>query len=377
VSNQSSGNSLSAWKGEAIEHDTRWHFALDKAALTEIDTAISQVAKNNIAWDHVQIDDFELPALSKLMARVSDELENGCGMARLEGLPVTEYADTDLRRLLFGLSAHLGTPLFQTARGELMGVIADEGADVGKHRGQVTDPKTGQAFLSSRSRAQSTAALRWHTDRCDIVGLLCINQAPIGGLSRLASAVTVSDEMHRRDPALARLLDEPIPRSRLGEETGGEDCYYELPVFAWLNGKFSSHYSRTFVEAAQKNSLAPRMSEQQWEALDLLASTADEVGFEMELRPGDLQFLNNHVIYHGRSPFEDHDDSARKRRLLRVWLSAHNSRELPPGFEVLWGQTKPGVLRGGMCQTPLPDKGMQPSPGQPQERVPSWFIPDL
>ena len=296
-------------------------------------------------------------------------------MARLEGLPVERYPEVELRRLLFGVGAHLGTPVFQTARGELMGVIADEGADVGSHRGQVRDPKTGEVFLSSRSRAQSTAPLRWHTDRCDIVGLLCINAARAGGTSRLASAVTVSNVIIKRRPDLAALLFQDIPRSRLGEEHGGEDCYYMLPVFAVQNGKFTSHYSRTFVEAAQKNPDVPRMTDRQWEALDMLASVADEVGFEMDLRPGDLQFLNNHVIYHARAAFEDHDEPERKRRLLRVWLSAHQSRDLPDGFDVLWGQRKGGELRGGMCQSPLPGEGLQWSLPQAEQRVPAWMLP--
>lgn len=364
-----------AWTGDEIRADPCWHFALDKDALDEIDRALSTLQAQSVAWEQVGIDAFALPALSRLLTRVSNELEDGCGMARIEGLPVDRYADADLRRLLFGISAQLGTPLFQTARGELMGVIADEGEDVGKHRGQLSDDTTGEKFLSSRSRAQSTAALRWHTDRCDVVGLLCINQAPVGGMSRLASAVTVSNVMITRRPDLAALMYADIPRSRLGEEIGGEQCYYPLPVFAQHKNKFTSHYSRTFVEAAQKDPNVPRMNEAQWEALDLLASIADEVGFEMQLRPGDLQFLNNHVIYHGRTPFEDATQASHRRRLLRVWLSAHHSRELPPGFDILWGQTRAGALRGGMCQSPLKAPGLQHAYPQASERVPAWFLP--
>ncbi|MCH9673021.1 MAG: TauD/TfdA family dioxygenase [Gammaproteobacteria bacterium] len=367
-------NGPTAWIGSDIRADSRWRFSLDDAALVEIDTAIAAVRERELPWERVGSEDFVVPRLSGLLERVGRELEDGCGMARLEGLPVDRYPEVDLRRLLFGLGSHLGTPLFQTARGELMGVIADEGGDVGKHRGQVRDPETGKMFLSSRSRAQSTAQLRWHTDRCDVVGLLCINTARAGGVSRLASAVTVSNVMLARRPDLAALLYADIPRSRLGEERGGEHCHYLLPVFAECDGKFTSHYSRTFVEAAQKDARAPRMTDTQWEALDLLASIADEVGFEMELRPGDLQFLNNHVIYHGRTPFEDFEQPERKRRLLRIWLSAHGSRALPDGFDVLWGQTSAGALRGGMCQSALPGDGLQWSFAQADERVPKWFL---
>jgi hypothetical protein len=317
---------------------------------------------------------FPLPGLEPLLRRAAEELENGLGLVRLGGLPVERYPTEDLRRLLFGLGCHLGTPVYQTARGELMGDIADEGPDVGKRRGELRDPASGEVFLSWRSRAQSNGPLRWHTDRCDVVGLLCVNQARRGGESRLASAVAVHNEIVRRRPDLAALLYREIPRSRLGEEIGGERCYYPLPVFAVREGRFTSHYSRTFVEAGQKDSNVPRMSAAQWEALDLLAEVASEVSFEMTLRPGDLQLLNNHVIYHSRTAFEDHPEPERKRRLHRIWLSVPNSRALPEGFEVLWGRVEAGALRGGMCQTPLEQTGVVWSSRDPAERVPRWLL---
>ena len=204
--------------------------------------------------------------------------------------------------------------------------------------------------------------------------MLCLHQAPQGGVSRLASAVTVSNVMSARHPDLAALLYQDIYRSRLGEETGGEHCYYPLPVFSWHDGKFSSHYSRTFVEAAQKNPAVPCMTDQQWQALDMLSDVADETGFEMVLQPGDLQFLNNHVIYHGRTPFTDSPDPTLRRRLLRVWLSANNSRALAPALSVLWGNTSAGALRGGMCQSPLPGPGLHASSALPRERTAPWLV---
>jgi len=74
----------------------------------------------------------------------------------------------------------------------------------------------------------------------------------------------------------------------------------------------------------------------------------------MELRAGDLQLLNNHVIYHGRSAYEDAEGPDRDRLLLRLWIAPPNSRELPDGFEVLWGTTAGGAPRGGIAQPSAP-----------------------
>ncbi|MBW2315173.1 MAG: TauD/TfdA family dioxygenase [Deltaproteobacteria bacterium] len=43
--------------------------------------------------------------------------------------------------------------------------------------------------------------------------------------------------------------------------------------------------------------------------------------FDMDLEPGDIQWLSNHVILHARTAYDDHDDPAEKRHLLRLWLS--------------------------------------------------------
>jgi hypothetical protein len=116
------------------------------------------------------------------------------------------------------------------------------------------------------------------------------------------------------------------------------------------DGKFTTQYSRTFVEAAQKISGIPRLTPAQDEALDLLAAVCDEYGYEMVLEPGDIQLLNNHVIYHGRTAYEDAPEAGHDRLLMRLWLAPSDSRTLPDGFEVLWGTTRGGAVRGGIAQ---------------------------
>ena len=106
-------------------------------------------------------------------------------------------------------------------------------------------------FLSSGARTLSPGQLRFHTDRCDVVGLLCVRQAVEGGVSKLASSATVYNEMLKRRPDLHALLCKPIPRSRFGEEAGGEHVAYDLPVFGVRDGKLTSHFSLTYIENAQ------------------------------------------------------------------------------------------------------------------------------
>jgi alpha-ketoglutarate-dependent taurine dioxygenase len=66
----------------------------------------------------------------------------------------------------------------------------------------------------------------------------------------------------------------------------------------------------------------PRLSAEQLEALEMLDQLQNDPRYmlTMDLHPGDLQFLNNHVILHSRTAYQDHSDQERRRHLIRVWL---------------------------------------------------------
>ncbi len=336
------------WQGSEIANSTRWVRDLDAADIAEIDAALIQAKRRGLAWHEVTSADFPLAGASELLDGVADELENGLGIVKLRGLPVERYDEDDLRRIWFGLAHNLGRPVWQNRTGELMRAIRDEGREVGARYGQIED--NGGTFLSSYARTLSNGQLRFHTDRCDVVGLLCVRQARAGGVSKLASSAAIHNAMLARRPDLAAALYEDVWRSRLGEEQGGESLAYPLPVFGQRDGRFTSHFSLTYIEAAQKMPGVPRLGERQREAIDMLMALAEELCFEMRFAAGDMQFVNNHVIYHARTAFEDEPSPGRGRTLLRVWLAMPNSRALPVSHGVLWRATDAGSLRGGIGQ---------------------------
>lgn len=336
------------WTGPQLGEAADWRFELGPRHLAEIDAALARVKSRGIAWREMRREDFPLGETARLLGGVSAMLEEGRGLAKLSGLPVGAYDEEDLRRIWFGLGLHLGTPVSQSHDGLLMKLIQDEGASVGQVYGEMRN-EDGTSFLSSYARALSNGALRFHTDRTDVVGLFCIGQAREGGLSKVASTVAIHNEILRRRPDLLELLYRPYPRTKLGEEKGGEDVVYMLPVFGLRDGRFTSHYSRTYIEASQKLPAAPRLSVEQAEALDLIAEIAEAICYRMRLAPGDMQFLNNHVIYHARDAFTDDRQIDQARRLLRLWLATPNSRALPEDHAVLWGNVAAGALRRGIA----------------------------
>jgi hypothetical protein len=337
-----------AWHGEALASSDRWRFRLTPDHLAELEAALNRATRIGIPRERLTPQHFPLPLLSRDIATMSRELEHGCGMVHVSGFPVERYTDAELRTLWMGFGAHFGALRYQNAHGELLREIRDEGADRGERYGQVrADEGT---FLSSRARVASTGELRFHTDRADVVALLCVRPAREGGATRIASSVAVYNAMLERRPDLAALLFEDIHRSRLGEEEGGGQMSFALPVFGLRDGRFTSHYSRTYVEAAQLQDGVPRLGAAHWQALDLLAELAEELCIEQHFAPGDVQLLNSHVTYHARSAYRDDPAPRRKRLLYRLWICPPDSRALPPGHEVLWGSVQAGTLRGGIGQ---------------------------
>jgi len=335
------------WHGRELAASGDWIRTLGPAETGEIDAALAAVKRRAIKLFEITPDVFPLDRTRALLADVQDELENGRGMVRIRGLDVTRYDDDDLRRIFWGIGAHLGTAVFQNTRGEIMGEVRDETRDTSP-----TYIDSGpDRIRSSRARARSTGPLRFHTDRADVIALLCARNARDGGISKLASAVTVYNEMLARRPDLLELLCRDVWRARPEDEDGiVPSRVFALPVFGVRDGKLTTQYSRTYVEQAQEYPEVPRVTPAQIEAMDLWAEIAETVCLHSPFVPGDMQLLNNHVIYHGRTAYEDDAASHQERLLLRLWLAMPNSRALPDGFESFWGATAAGVLRGGVPQ---------------------------
>ncbi len=199
----------------------------------------------------------------------------------------------------------------QDAQGSLLGHVRDEGVER-------TDPSV--RLYRTRQRQD------FHTDGADLVGLLCLQRARSGGESRIASSAAVYNELLRRRPDLVEVLYRPMHWDRNDEQPEGEPPTFELPVFSDLGGTPRVFYIGWYIRDAQRHPGTPPLTEEQLAALDELEAIANDPAFhlEMDFQPGDIQLLNNGRILHAREAYEDHDDPAQRRHLLRLWLAAHH-----------------------------------------------------
>lgn len=322
----------SAWTGTELRDSDAWLFHLGEAHLAELDAAMRATREKPIM--EIGREDFALPSLGPELAGILDELLDGRGFVLMRGLPVERYTREEVARIYWGLGAHLGRAVSQNAKGHLLGHVRNLDKDT-------QDPAV--------RIYQTTERQTYHTDSCDVVGLLCLQKAKSGGLSSLVSSTTVYNEMVRRRPELAAALFKPFATDRRGEVPEGMQPYFMLPVFNEYEGYLSTIYQRRYIDSAQRFPEVPRLTEEEREAMDLFDSLAEDpdLHLNMAFEPGDMQFLCNHTILHDRTAFEDWPEPERRRHLLRLWLSPPRGRPLPPAYAQRYTTVEIGN-RGGI-----------------------------
>ncbi len=334
-----------AWLGAEMRKRDDWVLWLDARDRAELDAAMR--ASRRLPLEEIEARDFELPTLGPRLVALRDELVEGRGFALLRGLDIEGRPIEESARLFWGIGAWLGRAVSQNAQGHVLGHVYDLAYDT-------RDPDV--------RTYQTTERQFYHADSCDIVGLLCLQPAKRGGLSSIVSSVTLYNEVARRRPDLAALLSDPVPIDRRGEVPEGADPWFLNSVFNHHDGLMSGYYVRRYIESSQRLPRAPRLGDRHHEAFDLLDELAEDpdIHLDMEFRPGDIQFLHNHTIFHDRTAFEDWPEPERKRHLLRLWLCPPNGRPLPPHYAARWGRTTIGERGGIVCPGTKPHAPLTP-----------------
>ena len=326
--------SPAAWRATDMGSSNHWKRRFEPGEIAEIDAGLRHAQKSGAALGALTTEQFPLPGFSSVLAELRGHLETGAGVFLYKGFPVEQYSVDELRLIYWGLAVHLGTPVTQSKFGDLLGDVRDMGVDDKSH--------AGRGYTSS-------GTLSFHSDAADVTGLFCLQVAKQGGGSMLASSVAVHNEIAQTRPDLLAVLYAPFHWSWRGQNKPTESAIYIQPVYGVQDGNFASRLLRSSINYSSQEEGAPPQTDAQTEALDYLETVVrkPEFHFEMMFEPGDIQFVNNHVIYHARRAFEDDPDTGQHRHLLRLWLSMPNSRRLPASFSGIYKDQSPGAVRGG------------------------------
>ncbi len=301
-----------AWKGCDLVNDASWVHLLSTESIVELEQALACATRHNLPLEHLQKAHFPLATLADELQRLSHELEHGRGFMLLRGLPVERYTDEQIRTIYYGIGLHMGDPVRQNPKGDLLGLVMNVG-DLNNKNTRVYE---------------TNAYLPYHTDPSDVVGLLCLRKARRGGLSSLVSCASVYNELLTHHREFLALYYRPFYYAHLGKSEPALS-----PLFSFHDGKLSCRYLRQYIELGHEVMGLP-LSSVEIEALDLFDSIThrEDLRLDMMLEPGDLQFANNYAIMHSRTEFEDDDNPDLHRKKLRLWIKMPNARTLAADF---------------------------------------------
>ena len=307
-----------AWVGPEIQSDERWLHQLSDAEINEIDAALLTVksAGHQIPFS---TDDFPLPTFKARLDELMDRVSNGLGVILIRGVPREHYTDEECGLIYWGISAHIGSPVSQNGRGHLLGHVTDEGKTL-------ADPDARGYQTKNR--------LDFHSDQLpvDVLGLFCMRKSKSGGASYLVSVNAVHNVLLAERPDLVDVYYQPFHIDWRGDHPDGEQPWYDIPMLSARDGKLASRVTnRSFMESVTRYGEELALTDVQKEALDVFQeiSNREELRLQMHFQPGDMQFINNHTILHAREAYEDYDDPALKRHLLRVWVGLPEGKRRP------------------------------------------------
>jgi hypothetical protein len=302
------------WTANELNDVSRWNYRISAADADELEAAVAAVRRNGVAMVDIRRQDFPLKAFADALIDVRRELMDGRGIVMMQDFPLDRFDREGAAIAYIGLGAHLGQTMSQNKMGHILGHVKDLGGD----------------YNDANTRGYMTnAEMRFHTDACDYVGLLCLQTPMSGGASRIASSVTVYNTMLKRRPELVEALCGDYYRSRSGEISPGDLPYFKQPIFSFHEGYFSATGAGAVIDKAQKLPGVPKFTAVQKEAIDVYRDTVDEIALDIDFQRGDIQFLNNFVMLHTRREYHDWPEVERKRHLLRLWLYDANGRPIP------------------------------------------------
>jgi hypothetical protein len=308
------------WTAADVADEAVWTEHFTDTELTELDASLRHALNKSDDVLELERDDFPLPTLQHRVARIEDELINGRGFVRLRGIDRRAYTQAEMELLYWGIGTHLGLPWPQNKHGHVLGDVTDQ------HKA-ANDPTV-------RGNEIGGAALPFHCDGSDLVGLMCLENGIRGGLSAVANSVSIHNELVAERPDLAAALYDEFPNDFRGEQPAGGKPYYLMPVFTEWDDRLFVRCIPPYILASQRHPESPRLTDVQREALGAMVRMADDPDHHvtMELQPGDMQFINNYHVLHGRTAYDDDRAGGHVRHLKRLWLETTVLTSRPPHF---------------------------------------------
>jgi len=246
--------------------------------------------------------------IAELMEAVAADLAYGRGAVVLTGLDLDAIGEEAFARIHFGLGAHLGRAMPQSARGDRHGVVQQEHSP--ELRGYQLDIELGP-----------------HTDFHELLSLASVAKADEGGLSGFVSSATIYNILREEQPELVA----PWMEGYFYPTSADSVTDYRVPSLSLDDGAANLYNYRLFpFDAARiRGERVPETLVAAMRAADRIAARP-EVRVSFLMQPGEMVFWHNFRVQHARTSFKN--GGGRQRKLFRLWLRAHAPQPMARGF---------------------------------------------
>ena len=300
-----------AWIGRDLAAPD-WTVPLPPEALAELRAVLAELRHAPLETYLLDPAHFRLDACRDVMTKIRDQLTNGIMFAVLDRLPVEEMTAVEATQLYWLLASLLARPVAQKLNGQMFFDVRDTGAKL----------KPGSGIRPTVTNVDLT----YHNDNSyndtppEIVCLLCLHHAMQGGVSRIVSVYSVHNALRAHFPHLLPRLYAPVWYDRHAEHLPDEPNAFSAPVFEFtdvLNTRLA--LSEIYAGYALKGSDPDPETKEALAAVQSVFNRPD-LRVELEMRAGQIQFVNNRATGHARTEFQDYPEPERKRHLVRLWL---------------------------------------------------------
>ncbi len=178
--------------------------------------------------------------------------------------------------------------------------------------------------------SKTKASTGYHTDSTakeylpDIVGLLCLHPAEVGGDSLLTNAADLYSFLMKEEPAAVAEMEKPIKRDVITPGTVNNIeaiTSNTFPIFSFPEEGFTFRYMRYWIETAflKTEEEIPQELLKGLDATDHFFSVPEN-NVQFRMKRGDILFANNRILCHNRTAFEN-DAHSSKRTMVRAWIN--------------------------------------------------------
>lgn len=294
-----------SWTADQLNSDETWLYQLSEH---EVEALWAQTRSENVGADDL-LQARHLSVIAALVSQIRSALIDGSGFILVRHGTLRPEKQELLKVGQAALCKSLGTLCPHDNKGRLVKEVTAEKLN------ENATPFT----VSHRSRTEMFP----HSDSAEIVSLLCITSAVIGGETTLASSIKAHEVLQQSWPDALQLLYRELPIEIKGkaEDVNGTG-FMKRRVFEMRGGRMRCHYNR------RRTDEGARMARECFD-VDVIAAldTMDEIAaredltHRLKLQSGDNLFINNDFVLHGRTSYVDPPAHLPARLLLRTWVT--------------------------------------------------------